>query len=120
MTASSVTGKGPGSSNKPTLADLSIAAGGPQIVIADVLHTSAVDNASPPASGGTVVFPTPLPGGSEKYVVNLTTVSGGLAYLVDLDENDDGDFVGFSVIVNTECDVHYMVAKKGYKPSDVR
>jgi hypothetical protein len=119
MTATSVTGRGQGASDKPTLADLALAAVGPVILIADISEATEVGFSSPPSSGNTVRFPTPLPGGKDKYVVILTSVASGLVYTVDFLEDGD-DFTGFTYIAETEGFVHYMVVKRGYKPSDVR
>jgi hypothetical protein len=120
MTATSVTGKGAGASDKPTLADLAIAASGPVILIADVSSATTFGFSSPPSSGNTVRFPSPLPGGANKYVVSLTSHVAGLVYLYEFIENGAGDFIGFSYIAEAEGEVHYLVVKKGYKPSDVR
>lgn len=115
MSATSVTGKGLGSSNKPTVKDLAIAANGPAIYFAGIIASADII-VSPPITGNTIVFPYPIPGGAENYVVILTTLNGGHAYVTDLDENSDGDFSGFSFATEAECDLMYAVISCGMKP----
>lgn len=119
MGATSVTGKGQGASDKPTLADLAIAANGPTIMIADIHTLTSEGITSPPSVNTTVRFP-PLAGGADKYVVSLTTHGGGSVFINEFIENDNGDFIGFSVVAESEGFLHYLVVKKGYKPSDIR
>jgi hypothetical protein len=83
---------------------------------------SEADNVSvsPPSSpatiGNTVVFPAPLTGGSENYVVLLTTQNSGYAYVNEFDEDGDGNFSGFSFITETEGTLMYLVASVGIRP----
>lgn len=114
MGASSVTGVGLGQANKPTLRDLSVLANGPQIVITGIAASADLET-SPPSNGGTVVFPAPLSNPSTDYVVMLTTVNGGDAYVTDLDE-EDGLFSGFDFVTESECDVMYCVMNIGIRP----
>lgn len=114
MAASSVTGKGLGSSKKITTKDLASLNNAPAIYIAGVVESEEV-LVSPPTSGNEVVFPSPLAGGSENYVVILTTISGGSAYVTDLNEVN-GNFSGFEFITGTECTVMYIVVKRGIRP----
>lgn len=68
---------------------------------------------SPPQPGwNSVTFPKPLTGGSENYVVMITTMNGGSAYVSDTYEVN-GNFSGFSFIAETDCTLMYMVAKVG-------
>lgn len=115
MAATSITGKGLGLCNKATLKDLSLAANGPTIHFAGVVASDDLVT-SPPTTGNTIAFPYPLSGGSENYVVMLTTLNGGYAYVTDLDENGDGDFSGFSFATEAECDLMYTVIDCGMKP----
>lgn len=128
MGASSVTGAGSGSSGKLTLNDLSQLANGPTILIAGIASTGTGElSESPPSeTSGTVTFPKPLPGNGNGdpgscYVVMLTTLNGGYAYVTDMDDQDlDGDevddhFTGFSFTADSECDVMYIVAKVGIR-----
>lgn len=121
MGASSVTGTGLGSSDKATVNDLSRWANGPTIFLSGIVETVESDVLSPPTPVATVTLPTPLPGLGEDYVVILTTLSGGAAYVWDMDDDDlDGDneddhFVGFSIASESECDVMYLVTKVGQR-----
>lgn len=114
MGASSVTGTGLGTSGKFTTTELAILANGPNILITGVVE-SEDNNSSPPSSGNNIVFPEPLEGGAENYVVLLTTQNGGYAYISENDEDDDGNFTGFSFMTESECTLMYLVAKIGVK-----
>ena len=119
MAASSVTGTGIGSSNKPTVKDLAIAANGPTIHFSGIITSAGMTlspPSSPPSTLSRLTFPYPLTGGASDYVVMLTTLNGGYAYVSDLDENDDGDFTGFSFVTEAECDLMYLVVSCGIKP----
>ena len=116
MTASSVTGVGSGSSNKLTTQGLASLANGPAIIFSGYVESQDIV-VSPPAIGNTIVFPQSLQGSSDNYVVLLTTLNGGYAYVTDMDENDDGDFIGFSFATEAECSMMYLVTKVGIKPT---
>jgi hypothetical protein len=117
MGASSVTGvSGAGMSGKATTNELSKLANGPAIMFSGYVESEDIV-VSPPAIGNTIVFPQPLQGSSDNYVVLLTTLNGGYAYVTDMDENDDGDFIGFSFATEAECSMMYLVAKVGIKPT---
>jgi hypothetical protein len=117
MTASSTTGVGRGSSNKATVKELSALANAPSILIAGVVESEGIA-ASPPADpGNEVVFPTPIIGGSENFIVLLTTQNGGYAYITSMNENDDGNFSGFNFATESECTLMYLVTKIGQKPT---
>jgi hypothetical protein len=118
MTAATTTGRGHGSSNKFTTKELAKIANGPVIMVAGYAESQG-GVASPPSSSDVVVFPTPLEGGSENYVVLLTTQNGGYAYVNNLNENADGDFIGFSFLTETDCSLMYLVAKVGHKPATI-
>lgn len=131
MGASSVTGvSGAGTSGKLTTNELSQLANGPTILISGIASTTYSDSSpssSPPMyNSGTVVFPKPLPGNGNGdpascYCVIITTINGGYAYIIDLDDQDlDGDdvddhFTGFSFTAESECDVMYIVTKIGIR-----
>lgn len=74
---------------------------------------------SPPSPGavGTVEFETPFPGLGEEHCVILTTLNGGSAYVIDMDDRDlDGDdeddhFTGFSFLAENNCSVMFIVLK---------
>ena len=126
MGASSVTGvSGPGVSGKATTNELSQWANGPSILIADIV--SADGNigisppSSPPAAGATVVFAKPLEGTSDNFIVILTPIGGTGAFVGNLLDDDlDGDsiddhFIGFTINAESDCDVMYIVLKKGQR-----
>lgn len=119
MGATSVTGTGPGASDKPNLADLSIAAIGPQIMAAGTFPAVGEEVSSPFAANGTVILPIPLPGGIDKYVVFLTGILTGNTFVTQKIE-EDGEMTGFVFGAEAEGDVMYLVVKAGFKPSDLR
>lgn len=118
MAATTSQGTGHGASNKETTQELSILANGPQIIFAGRVE-GITPNTSPASETGvnTITFPYVLAGGSDKYVVLLTTVNGGNVYVSDVDEDGDGNFSGFSFIAEAECTVMYLVTKVGTKPN---
>jgi len=116
MGASSVTGKGGGSAGKLTTKELSALAVGPAIYAAGVIAAQDISSSPPMSSFNEVVLPNPLPGGSDAYIVMLTSLNGGDSYVVLMNE-EDGYFTGFVVGVETSSDVFYMVVKKGFRPN---
>jgi hypothetical protein len=114
MAATSLTGKGSGSSNKPTTTELGILANGPSIIFTGI--TEIVELGSPPIEATTYTFPYPLPGGKDSYVVMLTSLCGGTAYVTSREEDDDGNFTGFNAVVESTSLVQFLVAKVGVKP----
>lgn len=119
MGASSVTGTGIGSSNKRTVEQLAILSNGPEILITGIIACRAIDDSppsSPPLGNSLVSFPKPFVGSGENYVVLLTPISGSYAYVVDKNDNEDGNFESFSLVSDVDCDVMYMVAKIGIRP----
>lgn len=114
--SSSATGKGPGASNKVTTKELAALANGPTIHVTGYVESEDLAT-SPPVTGNSVVFPQPLTGGYENYVVILTTLNGGYAYVTDMDENSAGNFTGFSFGTEAECSLMYLVAKAGIRPT---
>ena len=116
MSATSVTGVGPGASNKPTTNELSALANGPSIIFTGIVASEDTVS-SPPIATNTVSFPYALEGGADNYVVMLTTINGGAVYVSDRDEDDDDNFTGFSFVTEAECDVMYLVSKVGIKPN---
>lgn len=114
MGASSVTGSGEGSAGTITGKELAILANGPSIIFTGIAE--AVDsNMSPPSVSNTVVFPYPLAGEADDYVVMLTSLNAGSVYISDRDESDT-HFTGFSFVAEAEGYVMYLVAKVGMKP----
>lgn len=111
MGASSVTGTGSGATNQPTIKDLSR---GPRVVLTGIIPTVVDEDliSSPPTSGTAVTFPYALEGPASSYCVFLTTKNGGHAYVISMQE-EDGNFTGFSLVAETECDVMYMVTTIG-------
>lgn len=118
MGAQSVTGTGAGASNKLTTKELSALANGPAVQIAGVVESTDSILSSPPTPGvNSVTFPRALTGGSENYIVLLTTLNGGLSYVTDMDEDANGNFSGFSFSTESECTLMYMVVKIGQRPN---
>jgi hypothetical protein len=114
MTASSATGIGLGASEKLTTNQLAILANGPSIIFAGFAEADT-GVSSPPSEIGSVTFPYPLTD-ANKYVVLVTTINGGYAYVAARDIDDDGTFHGFTVIAEAECTYMYLVARVGAKP----
>lgn len=111
MGASSVTGAGQGASDAPTLRELSK---GPRVMLTGVAYSRDNDLVSSPYTNNSVVtFQRPLPGPASSYCVFLTNKNGGVAYLTDMTEDADGNFNGFTVISEAECEVMYMVTTIG-------
>jgi hypothetical protein len=122
MPATSVTGRGLGASKKFTVKDLAILANSPAICVAGSVETSNADGGSPPPSSppaatlNSVTFPVPLEGASSNYVVMLTSQNGGYAYVTEMTENEAGDFIGFTFMVESDCTLMYMVVSAGTRP----
>lgn len=115
MAGTSITGTGPGSCGKFTTTQLAILANAPSILIAQYAESVEIPLVSPASFGNTVIFPLPLTGLASNYIVNLTTINGGNAYVVTMNE-EDGNFIGFSFMAETECLVMYQVVNVGIKP----
>lgn len=116
MAAQSVTGSGLGSSGKLTSKELATLAMGPSIQIAGTIQTEDGVGSSPPSPEvNSVTFPKALNGGSENYAVILTTLNGGVSYVTNLDEDDDGNFSGFSFATESDCTLMYIVVKVGQR-----
>lgn len=121
MGATSVTGtSGVGESKKLTTKELSIMANAPSIIFTGTIETvDAVGSTSPPLGNiANVIFPYPLEGDHSKYVVLLTTISGGFGQVTDFEDTDNG-FEGFTIYTEAECTTMYLVAKIGSKPKIV-
>lgn len=116
MGASSVTGTGVGASNKLTTTELATLANGPSIYLTGYVESEDI-SLSPPSTGNTIVFPKALEGSADEFVVMLTTLNGGYAYVTDTDEDDDGNFSGFSFATEAECSLMYLIAKVGIRPT---
>lgn len=117
MGASSVTGTGPGASDKLTTNGLSILANGPSIIYTGYVEVVSGPT-SPPIAIGEVLFPVPLPGGAANYVVLLTGINTGATYVAELIE-ESFNFTGFIAIGEFEGTVMYLVANVGIKPAIV-
>jgi hypothetical protein len=115
MGASSVTGSGAGSAGTVTSKDLAILANGPTIIFTGIAEGEENVSSPPNPAANTVVFPYALEGSADAYVVILTTINGGYAYITDRDEAD-GYFTGFSFACEADGSVMYLVAKVGMKP----
>lgn len=120
MPASSTTGTGQGFTAALTNKELTnIRNQNPQIVLCG--YASGLGGyapSSPPSELGSLYFPSSLVGDSTHYIVMLTTVGGGVSYVAEMYEEEDGDsstgvgsFSGFSFITEYECDVMYMIVK---------
>jgi hypothetical protein len=115
MGSTSSTGKGQGASDKLSNSELGILANAPSIIFTGIIEANE-GITSPPATSGTVTFPYPLDGPASNYVIMLTTINGGVAFVSALYENEDS-FTGFSATVEADCDLMYLVAKVGTRPN---
>lgn len=109
MGASSATGKGNGASNKPGIVQLQEFSN--SVILAAGYAEGSEVVASPPGFNNLVEFDVPLEGPSDRYVVMVTTLNGGYAYVSTMQENDDGNFYRFGVVVEADCNFMYLVAK---------
>lgn len=116
MSATTTQGTGAGDSRKWTTNELSILANGPSIIFSGLAEYADIPT-SPPSTSNSVTFPYALPGGADKYIVMLTSINGGATYVVDRDEDSDGNFTGFTFGVESDSVVMYMVAKVGARPN---
>lgn len=114
MGATSATGKGTGVSDKVTTVQLAIQANGPQLLIVSTWESEDLP-VSPAAVGGTVTFPFPYMGDPDNYCVSVTSLNGGYSYVSALNDDGDGNFIGFDFITESECTIMYMVATKGIR-----
>lgn len=115
MAASSVTGTGHGAVETPNTKEISAA---PGIIFAGVIEASQ-SISSPPSTGNQVVFPYVLPGSSDGYVAIITSLNAGLVYVTSMNEDDNGDFIGFDFNAEAEGSVMYIVTRVGSKPEVV-
>jgi hypothetical protein len=114
MSATTSQGTGHGVAVKPTINELATLVNtGPNILFTGIVASGGVS--SPPVETGVVVFPYALTGAANQYVILLTTLNGGKAYVSDVSETESG-FLGFTCIAESECDVMYMVATIGARP----
>jgi hypothetical protein len=109
MGAYAVEGTGPGEANKPTYNQLCNFAFLPSILFTGIVTTSGATPTSPPLSTGTAIFPKPLSGSPDNYMVFLTGKNTGWAQISSLTENENGDFSGFLVNSLYDGDVNFMV-----------
>lgn len=117
MSATSATGTGNGSVRQTSTSELLTNFNSPPNII--FANSIEVTNSlsSPPSSQNTVTFPYTLQGGANNYVVILTTLNAGYAYVSSVEENSDGEFTGFTAIAESEGTLMYMVVKKGSRIS---
>lgn len=115
MGATSTEGRGPGAVNPVSTADLSKDwTLSPTIIFTGIFETEEVLS-SPPSVLNEVVFPYALIGGPNNYVVMLTTINGGKAYIISRTEDAYGNFTGFTAGVESDCNCMYLVARVGSK-----
>lgn len=115
MSSTSSTGKGQGASDKFNTNQLNILANAPSIIFTGIIEAEE-GITSPPSVSSTVTFPYALEGAASNYVVLLTTINGGYAYVTALHETS-GDFTGFSCTVEADCSLMYLVSKVGIRPN---
>jgi hypothetical protein len=115
MGANSATGTGAGAAQTKTAKELAMLANAPTIIFSGYVENLVI--ASPASGLGSVTFPYPLPGGASKYVVIATSLNAGSVYVANLEEDDDENFTGFTVVAETDGDVMYMVSKVGSRPN---
>jgi len=115
MGSTSSTGKGQGASEKLTVAELGILANSPSILFSGIAE-AVNSNTSPPTPSSIITFPHALEGAASNYIVMLTTINGGYAYVTALYETS-GNFTGFACTVEADCSLMYLVAKVGFRPN---
>lgn len=103
MTASSVTGVGSGSVESITTQSLNKT----NIIFAGKAESGG-PLLSPSGYGGTCVFPSPLLGSADSYVVVITTLNGGSSYISALNVTSNS-FLGFDFVTEYECEIMYIV-----------
>lgn len=118
MGATSTQGVGSGQANKPSINDLAYLSNAPSILIAGRVESGPLS--SPPIETGIVTFNQPLPGSPDNYVVTLTTLNGGTAYVALMSDDSNGNFSGFICVAEAECTVMYIVTKVGERSAYVR
>jgi hypothetical protein len=116
MGAQSATGVGYGAADRLNSTKIEALAIAPTIIFTGFGESIETMPASPPAIGNVVYFPYPLPGSPDKYVVMLTSLNSGAAYIADRLENDNDDFIGFTFYSEAPGQIMYLVAKVGTKP----
>lgn len=108
MTAQSVTGRGPGSSEK------AVRNFGPMIMLSGRKEIGLLDNG---LTAGTVTFDAALPGGAHAYNVFLAPIGAANAYVVEILEQDGQttgfNFVGEALPGESAFSVMYFVVKNG-------
>lgn len=114
MSATSVTEVGLGASGNDTKSILNTLNSLPKIV--KVGEGEIVDGeveSSPPSNPSVLItFDPVLPLSKDNYVIMLTTISGGVAYVTDKTNDADGKFESFEAMCETECTVMYAVIEK--------
>ena len=87
----------------------------PSIIFTGYAEAEAIYT-SPPSNSSVVSFPYALTGGVDSYVILLTTINAGYAYVVERLTDRNGNFSGFSCITQYEGTVMYLVSKIGTRP----
>lgn len=115
MAATTTEGTGFGQARKTApVNEIAVLANAPTIIFTGIVAAEE-EVSSPPSASNIVTFPYVLTGDMDNYVIMLTTINAGYAYVSDRDEDSDGNFSGFSFVVESEGDVMYLVAKVGVK-----
>lgn len=104
MTASSVTGVGSGSVESVSTQSLNKT----NIIFSGRAQTNDGPPISPSGYLGTCVFPVPLTGSPDSYVVVITSVNGGNVVISTLNE-DENTFIGFNFVAEFQCEIMYIV-----------
>lgn len=103
MTASSVTGIGSGSVESVSTQSLNKT----NIIFAGKAKSGG-PAFSPSGYGGTCVFPSPLLGSADSYIVIITTLNGGSSYVSSLNVTSNS-FLGFDFVTEYESEIMYIV-----------
>jgi hypothetical protein len=117
MAASSVTGRGNGSVVTPNSAELAsfVNSPAPYLIFTGIVEAEG-SLTSPPGYNNTVTFPYPLPGDVNDYVVILTTLNAGHAFVAYRYIDSEGKFSAFLLTAESDGQVMYMVASVGERP----
>ncbi len=119
MGASSVTGVGPGGVRDLSAHQLTNFFNGPTIIFAGVVDADDGPTSSPPGYNNLVTLPYPLPGSPDDYLVILTGINTGNTYCSGKNENVDGNFWSFGIVVESGGLVQYLVVNAGLKTTAV-
>lgn len=115
MSASSVTGTGNGDAGKRTIKELAVLDNGPQILYSGILSGVFTVGLSPPTAFMSYIFPVPLAGGRNSYVV-IASGQNGNVKVINKYQDMNNDFTGFLLSCDAEGEVQFIVAKVGIRP----